>query len=56
MRRQAKRSVEDDVVHLAVALPKGAVDVVVLVVVVWAVQVNQVPAEETGHEDNAAKG
>lgn len=54
--RQAEGRVEEKVVHLPVPLPKLAVQVVVAVVAVWPVQVDEVPPEQAGHEDDAAKG
>ena len=42
-------------VQLAVALPEGPVDVVVLIIGTRSMQVHQVPTKETGHDDDAPK-
>lgn len=53
---EGERDVEEDVVHVAVAGPELAVEVVVFVVAVGAVEVDEVAAEEAGHEADAAVG
>jgi hypothetical protein len=53
--REAERRVEEDVVHLAVPFPKLAVQIMISVVDVWAVQVNKIPSKKAGHEDNTSK-
>jgi hypothetical protein len=55
-RRKTEGRVEEDVVQLPVALPELAVQVVVPVIDVWAVEVDEVPTEKAGHEHDASEG
>lgn len=53
VRGERERDVEQDVVEVAVARPELALEVGVLPVAVWTVQMDEIAAEETGHQTDA---
>lgn len=56
VRGERERDIEQDVVQVAVARPELALEVGVLVVRVRTVEVDEIAAEETGHQTDAAVG
>lgn len=54
VRREGECDIEQDVVQVTMARPELALEVSVLLVAVWTMEMNEIAAEKTGHQADAA--